>query len=116
RVYGAAEIPLASYEVPILFYQPGTIPAGQHITTLVSAMDLPSTILARLGMSYESKFFGLDAFALPEAKGRALMSHNNSIAMMRGDYVAVLGLRGATTLYRYSKADSGLTRVGSPDS
>lgn len=116
RVYGAAEIPLASYEVPILFYQPGTIPAGQHITTLVSSMDLPSTILARLGISYESKFFGLDAFALPEAKGRALMSHNNSIAMMRGDYVAVLGLRGATTLYRYSKADSGLSRVPSPDS
>ena len=116
RVYGAAEIPLASYEVPILFYAPGTIVAGVRIPTLVSAMDLPSTILARLGMSYESKFFGRDAFAIPESEGRALMTHNNSIAMMRGDYVAVLGLRGATTLYRYSKADSGLTRVPSPDS
>ena len=79
-------------------------------------MDLPSTILARLGISYESKFFGRDAFAIPESEGRALMTHNNSIAMMRGDYLAVLGLRGATTLYRYSKADSGLTRVPSPDS
>ncbi|MEP7344303.1 MAG: sulfatase-like hydrolase/transferase [Gemmatimonadaceae bacterium] len=116
RVYGAAEIPLASYEIPILFYQPGTIPAGQRIATLVSAMDLPPTILARLGISYQSRFFGLDAFAIPESNGRALMTHNNSIAMMRGEYVAVLGLRGATTLYRYSKADSGLTRVPSPDS
>lgn len=115
RVYGAAEIPLASYEVPILFYQPGTIPAGQRISTLVSTMDLPATILARLGISYESKFVGLDAFAMPESKGRALMTHNNAIAMMRDGYVAVLGLRGATTLYRYSKSDSGLTRVPSPD-
>ncbi len=116
RVYGAAEIPLASYEVPILFYQPGTIPAGQRISTLVSTMDLPATILAHLGLSYESKFLGLDAFAIPKSKGRALMTHNNVIAMMRGEYVAVLGLRGVTTLYRYRKADSGLTRVPSPDS
>lgn len=116
RVYGAAAIPLASYEVPILFYAPGTIPAGVRIPTLVSVMDLPSTILARLGISYESKFFGRDAFAMSESEGRALVTHNSSIAMMRGEYVAVLGLRGATTLYRYSKADSGLTRVPSPDS
>ena len=28
RVYGASEIPLPSYEVPVLFYAPGFIPAG----------------------------------------------------------------------------------------
>jgi arylsulfatase A-like enzyme len=116
RVYGAAEIPLASYEIPILFYAPGVIPSGQRITTLVSAMDLPPTILARLGISYQSKFFGRDALAMPAAEGRAFMTHNNVIAMMRGEYVAVLGLRGVTTLYRYRKADSGLTRVPAPDS
>ncbi|MBV6522167.1 MAG: Phosphoglycerol transferase I [Gemmatimonadaceae bacterium] len=116
RVYGAAEIPLRSYEIPVLFYQPGIVPAGKRIPTLLSSMDLPATILAYLGMSYESRFVGLDAFAIPEKEGRALMTHNNSIAMMRGDYVAVLGLRGSTSVYRYSKSDSGLTRVAVPDS
>ncbi len=116
RVYGAAQLPIPSYEIPILFYAPGIIAAGQRITTVMSALDLPSTILAQLGLSYTSKFFGRDAFSMPEQDGRALMTHNNEIALMRGGYVAVLGLRGATTLYRYEKGSEALTRVPSPDS
>ncbi|MFN8571463.1 MAG: sulfatase-like hydrolase/transferase [Gemmatimonadaceae bacterium] len=116
RVYGASELPIPSYEIPILFYAPSVIPAGKRIPTMMSALDLPSTILAQLGLSYESKFFGRDAFATPEQEGRALMTHNNEIALMRGSYVAVLGLRGATTLYRYDKGSEALTRVTNPDS
>ncbi|MFN8580546.1 MAG: LTA synthase family protein [Gemmatimonadaceae bacterium] len=115
RVYGAAELPITSYEIPILFYAPKLIPAGQRISTIVSDLDLPSTILAQLGMSYDSKFFGRDAFAIPDIEGRALMTHNNNIALMRGGYVAILGLRGATALYRYDKGTDVLTRVPNPD-
>ena len=49
RVYGAAEIPLASYEVPVLLIGPG-VPAGQRIDTLASSLDVPPTILGRLGL------------------------------------------------------------------
>lgn len=116
RVYGAAEIPLPSYEVPILFYGPAIMPSGRRIGTLVSSLDIPSTILARLGLSYTSKFFGLDAFAIPDSVGRALMTHNNVVALMRGSYIGVLGLRGSTLVYHYDRDTGKLARVASPDS
>lgn len=104
RVYGAAEIPLASYEVPILFYAPGVMPAGLRVDTLASSLDVPPTILGILGLDYDSKFFGHDVFRVDPADGRALMTHNSEIALLRGSRVAVLGLRGATRLYRYDQA------------
>jgi len=116
RVYGASEIPLPSYEVPVLFYAPGFIPAGQRINTLASTLDLPATIMARLGMSYDSKWFGHDAFSVPASAGRALMTHNSNLALMRGDRMAVLGLKGATTVYAYDRGAKRLREVTSPDS
>ncbi|HEY7215267.1 MAG TPA: sulfatase-like hydrolase/transferase [Thermoanaerobaculia bacterium] len=103
RVYGAAEIPLASYEVPILFFAPGVMPAGRRVDTLASSLDVPPTVLAILGIDYESKFFGHDVFHASPAAGRALMTHNNEIALMRGSTMAVLGLQGATRLYGYDR-------------
>jgi len=42
------------------------------------------------------------------------MTHNNEIALMRGNRLAVLGLRGATTVF---DVDAGATlhRVATPD-
>ncbi|MEO6444742.1 MAG: LTA synthase family protein [Gemmatimonadaceae bacterium] len=116
RVYGASEIPLPSYEVPVLFYAPGFIPAGQRIQTLASTLDLPATIMARLGMSYDTKWFGRDVFAIAPDDGRALMTHNSNIALMRGDRVAVLGLKGATDVYEYDRPGKRLNRMETPDS
>ena len=114
RVYGAADIPLPSYEVPILFYAPGVIPAGQRIDTLTSSLDVPPTILGVLGVEYDSKFFGHDLFRIDPAAGRALMTHNNKIALLRGSRMAVLGLHGSTDLYDV-KADGTQTLVDTPD-
>ncbi len=100
RVYGAAEIPLASYEVPILFYAPGVIPAGQRLDTLASSLDVPPTILGVLGLDYDTKFFGHDLFHIEPGAGRALLTHNNEIALLRGPRIAVLGLRSSTAVYQ----------------
>ena len=116
RVYGASEIPLPSYEVPVLLYAPALIPAGVRVQTLTSTLDVPPTILARLGISYETVFFGRDVLTLPPSEGRALMTHNAEIALMRGDDVAVLGLRGATDVYRYDRSEGRLRLVPEPDS
>jgi len=114
RVYGAAEIPLASYAVPMLFYAPGIVPAGVRVDQLASSMDVPPTILGLLGGDYDSKFFGRDALSPHARQGVAVMSHNNEIALMRDNRLAVLGLRGATTVY---DVDAGATmhKVVTPD-
>ena len=98
RVYGAAEIPLASYEVPVLYIGPG-VETGRRLDTMASSLDLPPTILGLLGMSYDSKFFGHDVFRIDPSEGRALMTHNNEIALMRGHRMAVLGLHESVNLY-----------------
>jgi len=100
RVYGAAEIPLASYEVPILFYAPKWIPSGVRVATLASTLDVAPTILGVLGLGYESRFFGQDILRLPAAAGRAPMTHNSVVSVMDDSTLVVLGLHGSIMLYR----------------
>jgi phosphoglycerol transferase MdoB-like AlkP superfamily enzyme len=111
RVYGAQEIPLASYEVPILFYAPGIVPAGARLETLASNMDVPPTVLGILGTAYDSKFFGQDLFTVAASAGRALMTHNSNIALMRGTSVAVLGLHESTRVFHYDASAQQLRPV-----
>jgi phosphoglycerol transferase MdoB-like AlkP superfamily enzyme len=118
RVYGAAEIPLASYEVPVLFYaprHPELAAPGTRVGTLASALDIPPTILAMLGLSYDSKFFGHDVLHVDPAEGRALMTHNSEIALMRGSRLAVLGLRETAQLYQRD-GSGAMHLVTTPDS
>jgi phosphoglycerol transferase MdoB-like AlkP superfamily enzyme len=100
RVYGAAEIPLASYEVPVVFVGPGVAPAGTRDDSLASSLDIPPTILGALGIDYASRFFGRDLFHSDPAAGRAFLTHNSTIALLEGDRLAVLGLRHTQRLYR----------------
>jgi len=116
RVYGAAEIPLPSYSVPVVFYAPGIVPAGVRLGALASSMDVPPTVLGLLGGGYDSKFFGRDVLSPEPRSGLAVMTHNNEIALMRDQRIAVLGLRGATTVYDVDSARGALRRVASPDS
>lgn len=98
RVYGAAEIPLASYEVPILLLGPG-VERNRRVDTLASSLDIPPTVLGVLGLDYDSKFFGRDVLRLAPDEGRALMTHNSSIALLEGRRMAVLGLRSTARVY-----------------
>jgi hypothetical protein len=101
RVYCAAEIPLPSYSVPLLFYAPKLISSGVRIDEIASSMDVPPSVLGLLGGSYDSKFFGRDVLS-PTPRpggGLAVMTHNNEVALMRGSRLAVLGLQGASTVY-----------------
>lgn len=114
RVYGAAEIPLPSYAVPVLLVGPG-VPAGARLPTLASSLDVPPTVLGLLGLSYRSKFFGRDVLRLAPDAGRAYMVHNSEVAVMEGDRLAVLGLRGATHLLHVDPATGRQTLVAAPD-
>ena len=114
RVYGAASIPLASYQVPILMIAPGVLPANARFETLASSLDVPPTILSILGLSYRSRFFGHDLLHLSPERGRALMVHNGDIALMRGEEIAVLGLRQRTEVFRVDRKSGEFQAVDSP--
>ena len=97
RVYGSARIPLASYHVPILFFAPGMVPA-ERLDTLASSLDVPPTILAWLGLEAEPSFFGR-ALSAGDPGGRALMTHNNDVALLRDRKMAVLGIHQRAEAY-----------------
>jgi len=111
RIYGAAEIPLASYEVPILFVGPGVVPAGVRDDSLASSLDVPPTVLGALGIDYDSRFFGRDLFHSDPGSGRAFLSHNAEVALLERDRLAVLGLRGSERLYRYRRGHDELEPI-----
>jgi phosphoglycerol transferase MdoB-like AlkP superfamily enzyme len=114
RVYGSAEIPMPSYEIPILLYGPKLVSAGVRVLTLASAMDVPPTVLGLLGVDYESKFFGRDVLQLDPSEGRALMTHNNEIALLQGSDLATLGLHRGAAIYRYDREKETLVRDRTP--
>jgi len=60
---------------------------------------VPPTVLGILGLEYDSKFFGHDVLRVDPAAGRALMTHNNEIALLRGSRIAVLGLHRSAQLF-----------------
>jgi hypothetical protein len=111
RVYGAARLPLGSYEVPILFLGPG-VARGRRLDTLASSLDVPPTLLGLLGLDYDSKFFGQDVFRVPPGRGRALMTHNSDVALLRGTRLAVLGLHRAAAVYDCDLAAIACRQLG----
>jgi phosphoglycerol transferase MdoB-like AlkP superfamily enzyme len=115
RVYGAATIPLASYQVPILMVAPGVLTAGARIDTLASSLDVPPTILGILGLAYPSRFFGHDLLHVPPEAGRALFVHNGDIALMRGGQIAILGLRQRTSVFDVERLSGDFHRADEHD-
>jgi phosphoglycerol transferase MdoB-like AlkP superfamily enzyme len=89
RVYGAAQVPVPSYRVPLLFYAPKHI-AAEVNPTLGSSMDMAPTLLGLLGISYDSPFFGIDLRRVTPGHERAVMEHNYSIGIADGHEVAAV--------------------------
>jgi phosphoglycerol transferase MdoB-like AlkP superfamily enzyme len=92
RVYGKAEIPLETYEIPLMVYSPKHI-APRQVDTLMTQIDIAPTVLGLLGLSYEAPFFGIDALhEQPDHRRIALFSHNHDVAILRDNQLVVLGL------------------------
>jgi phosphoglycerol transferase MdoB-like AlkP superfamily enzyme len=89
RVYGAAQVPVPSYRVPLLFYSPRHI-APAVDSSLGSSMDMAPTLLGLLGVSYDSPFFGVDLRRVAPQSQRAVMEHNYSIGFADGREVAAI--------------------------
>lgn len=103
RVYGAADVPLHSYEIPLLILAPGHL-APREIDTPASQLDIAPTVMGLLGLSYDAPFFGQDVLHWTGGERSLLFNHNHDVALLRGGEFAVLGLnRSAQTLSYYRR-------------
>lgn len=103
RVYGREEIPLKSYEIPMMFYAPRHLRPGE-VGTLTTQIDIAPTVLGLLGLSYHAPFFGQDVLdSRPESRV-AFFSHNHDVAIYKDGELAILGLNKSVQNVFYDPA------------
>jgi len=106
RVYGAADIPVASYRVPGLFITPDANLRGRTIDRLCSQIDLAPTLLSLAGVAATVPFCGNDLLAgRADGPGRAFVIHNRDIGLLTDDHLVVLGLQRSVHWFARSGRD-----------
>lgn len=104
RVYGAQELPTASYKVPALFLAPGL--AGARYERLCSQVDIAPTLLSLAGVHAHAPFFGGDLTAAVPPPERAFLIHNRDIGYLTPDKLVILGLNKSVEQLRRAGVDS----------
>ena len=102
RVYGREEIPLKTYEIPLMIYSPAHV-APRRVDALMGQIDVAPTVMGLLGFGYRAPFFGQDVLSHPDAQRIALFNHNHNVALLRDDHMVVLGLNHAVAYLAYDK-------------
>jgi len=103
RVYGKADIPLNSYEIPLMIYAPKHL-APRRVDDLMTQIDIAPTVLGLLGLPYEAPFFGQDVLHAPAESRVALFSHDHDVAIYRDGRLAVLGMDGSVRDFLYDRS------------
>jgi len=87
---GKVDLPATRYHVPLLIYAPRHVAPGK-VSTVSSQIDVAPTLLALLGIDYESSAFGRDILATPVDAGRALIANYQYLGLLAHGHVTVLG-------------------------
>jgi len=110
RVYGKQDIPIKSYEIPMLIYAPKHL-KPQRVDALTTQIDVAPTVLGLLGLPYHAPFFGQDVLHTKAADRVVFFSHNHDVAILRGNQLAILGLQKSTENFFYDAATDSYRRA-----
>jgi phosphoglycerol transferase MdoB-like AlkP superfamily enzyme len=114
RVYGSQDIPIFSYEIPLVILGPAVVKEPKEIGTLGSSLDVSPTVLGLIGRPYESMFFGRDLLHDPPDTSRALLNHNRDVGMFSRNRMVVLGLQKTVEYYAGNPKVTNLQPVTDP--
>ncbi|QDT41704.1 Lipoteichoic acid synthase 2 [Gimesia alba] len=116
RVSGSQLFPMSSYRVPVLLIQPQGTGQGTRCSTLACSLDIPTTIMGRLGGDYRSVFFGYDALEVNQKQGRAIMQHNHDVALLDSqNQMVVLGFGKSAECFTLDQTSYQLEQQLVPD-
>ena len=110
RVYGREDIPVATYEIPLLVYSPKHVKPAK-VDTLTSQIDVAPTVLGLLGFSYDSTFFGRDVLRDIQPGRFIPLNHNRDVALFNGIRIIEIGFRKTAAEYLYDPVTGKQTRV-----
>jgi phosphoglycerol transferase MdoB-like AlkP superfamily enzyme len=85
---GRAELPVERYHIPLFIYSPGHIDA-QTVSKLSGQIDIAPTLLALLGIKYESHFFGQDILS-DTFQERALIGNYQRLGVYEDNELTIL--------------------------
>ncbi len=114
---GETELPLENYHIPALIYQPSKL-QPEIIGHTVSQIDLMPTVLAILGIGYDSTFYGRNALSA-DFTPRAFLATYQDLGYLEGDILTVLSPVKRVRQYRIDPtAENPLAtvRLSEPDS
>lgn len=109
RVTGAQNVPIRSYEIPLIIHAPALFPEARRVTALGSSIDVTPTILGLLGLPYRSVFYGRDMLHDTSAANFALMSHNLDAAWFDGRRMIMIGIPKKIQMFQYDPHSRALT-------
>lgn len=86
---GRTELPVHNYHIPLIIYAPGGQIKPGRVSTLMSQIDLPPTLLGLLNWSYPSRFYGRDVrnTRLPP---RAFVGNYQRLGLLRDNVLTIL--------------------------
>ncbi|MFS8064366.1 MAG: LTA synthase family protein [Luteimonas sp.] len=96
---GIAALPTFRYHIPLWIYSPAHI-APQRVDRMLSQIDIPPTLLGLLGMSYTSRFYGQDLFALEPGRERAFIGNYQKLGYLKHDQLIELGPKRSVVAVR----------------
>jgi phosphoglycerol transferase MdoB-like AlkP superfamily enzyme len=110
RVYGREDIPIRTYEIPLVLYSPKHIKPGR-VETLTSQIDVAPTVIGILDFNYDSTFFGIDVLRDSHPNRLIPLNHNRDIALFDGRNLIEIGFRKTSAQYVYDPLTHSQTPV-----
>jgi phosphoglycerol transferase MdoB-like AlkP superfamily enzyme len=96
---GHEAITVANYHVPLMIYAPGRV-VPREVDTVASQIDVAPTVLAMLGIGYQSEFFGRDILSTAPDQGRALIATYLRLGLFDGEQLVYLSPEAGADLIR----------------
>jgi len=111
RVRGRAEVPVATYHIPLIFYAPKKLAPGRFQNP-TGQIDIAPTVLGLLGLEYTAPFYGIDVLNQQgdPQQHPLLLNHNHDVAMLTDDRMVVLGLQKSAELFAYDREQDSQVR------
>ena len=102
---GKTDLPIERFHIPMLVYAPAHVKA-ERIEQVASQIDIAPTLLALLGFSYQSRFFGQDILTAGKTNPRALLANYQTVGYLQDGVLVELRPKAE---YRIVEAESGKT-------
>lgn len=109
---GKTELPLDKYRIPAMVFSEGFI-QPQHVTNLMSQIDVMPTVFGLLNFNYESQFLGQDVLK-PNYQPRAYIATYQDLGYIKDNVLTVISPIKKVKQYQLKPQQNDITKDFNP--